>query len=472
MVKVRLRNKGPTPRVGTRGVVKIRLRNKGQPPRIGTRGEINALRKENEIIRIYAGGIDANKVEHPAYGAKLVEAHGALRRTNNNSNYKTVPKDTVIIFLSQFGQCMALTGARTLANEYFRSDAGMLRFFRGEAGMAGRHHGEILSRTKFHGQKYPDVYLEFYDEDPKRKGFGWVWSLPTTYKLPENFSPNFPRGNQVINQSIHGKDMRLSEVIARLGKGVYIIAACLVAQNQVISNYTKIPFNLPPPWRTQPAKRRTRNAAAFAESIFKKQPLRPGSFARRTAFAPKTGKIYKGPPKIRVAEVLAQLGRRNGQLNLNSIFPLMRANVNANTRNRLKSVQTILKNSTNFVSKLSQANQNAWHKLRGINKGAFVYRILGANSNSNMNTNSNSKMNTNNYNPKYYFRVKWPYTTYPVWFNRNGARVNQPANVNESKLVPQAGWTFNINNAAEKAKIPLVNNGTGQTWHAYVKRRY
>ena len=470
MVKVRLRNKGPTPRIGTRGVVKVRLRNKGPTPRIGTRGEINALRKENEIIRIYAGGIDANGVEHPAYGAKLVEAHGALRRTNNNnSNYKTVPKDTVIIFLSQFGQCMALTGARTLANEYFRSDAGMMRFFRGKAGMAGRHHGEILSRTKFYGQKYPDVYLEFYDEEPTRKGFGWVWSLPTTYKLPENFSPHVPRGNQVINQSIHGEAMRLSEVIARLGKGVYIVSSCLVAQNQVISNYTKIPYNLPPQYRAQPAKRRTRNAAAFAESIFKKQPLRPGSFARRTAYAPKTGKIYKGPPKIRVAEVLAQLGRRNGELNLNSIFPLMRANVNENTRTRLKSVQTILKNSTNFVSKLSQANKNAWPKLRGINKGAFVYRILGANSKNNQ---SNSNMNTNNYKPAYYFRVKWPNTNKPAWFNSNGRKVNQPANVNESKLVPYNAWPININMAANKAGINAFSNSPGRTWHAYVKRKY
>jgi hypothetical protein len=449
-------------------MVKVRLRNKGPTPRIGTRGEMNALKKENKIIRIYAGGIDANGVDHPAYGAKLVEAHGALRRTNNNnSNYKTVPKDTVIIFLSQFGQCMALMGARTLANEYFRTDAGMRKFFRGEAGMAGRHHGEILSRTKFHGQKYPDVYLEFYDEEPGRAGFGWVWSLPTTYKLPENFSPHVPRGNQVINQSIHGEAMRLSEVIARLGKGVYIISACLVAQNQVISNYTKIPYNLPSQYRAQPAKRRTRNAAAFAESIFKKQPLRPGSFARRTAFAPKTGKIYKGPPKIRIAEVLTQLGRRPSRVNLKSKFPFMRANVN---QNRLLRVQKILQNPTNFVSKLSQANRNAWNKLSAINKGAFVNARMNAPTNNRSNTNLNMNMNTNNYKPSYYFRVKWPNTNKPAWFNSNGRKINQPANVNESKLVPYNAWTININQVANKAGInAFFNNYSGRTWHAYAK---
>jgi hypothetical protein len=330
----------------------------------------------------------------------------------------------------------------------------MRKFFRGEAGMAGRHHGEILSRTKFYGQKYPDVYLEFYDEEPGREGFGWVWSLPTTYKLPENFSPNFPRGNQVINQSIHGKAMRLSEVIAKLGKGVYIIAACLVAQNQVISNYTKIPFNLPPPYRAQPAKRRTRNAAAYADIIFKKQPLRPGSFARRTAYAPKTGKIYKGPPKIRVAEVLAQLGRGPRRVNLKSKFPLMRANVN---QNRLLRVQKILQNPTNFVSKLSPAKRNAWNKLGAINKGAFV--------NAHLNSNSNSQ-------PTYYFRRTHPLTKQEVWFNNRGRLNNKPTNI-QNRPIPPDNWSNNNWKMFEYGPVQTINMNndpnTNYKWHIFKK---
>jgi hypothetical protein len=397
-------------------------------------------------------------------GAKLIEAHGSLRSTNNGSNYKAVPEDTVIIFLSQFGQCMSLRGQRLLANEYFTSDAGMKRFFHGEAGMAGVHHGEILSRTKFHGQKYPDVYLEFYDDHPNRTGFGWVWSLPTKYKRPENFSVNIPTANQVINQKIHGKSMRLSEVIARLGKGVYIVASCLVAQNQ-IEPMNKIPVNYPLPWKARPARRGTRNAAAFAESIFKKQPLRPGSFARRTAFAPMTGRVYKGPPKIRVAEVLAQLGRRPSRVNLKSKFPLMRANVN---QNRLVRVQKILQDPTNFVSKLSPANRNTWNKLGAVNKGAFVNRLL--NRPTAMNTNSNN-------NRVYYFRSTHPFTNQKSWFNGKGKNINEPANVNEIKLIPSNKWTNSIWKAFEGGAAyasPINMNGNSNsdpTWNAYVKNR-
>jgi hypothetical protein len=440
-------------------MTKVRLRTptaRAPRPRIGTRGETNAQRKEREIIRIYMGA----KNSQGKGGAKLIEAHGALRITNNSTNYKTVPEDTVIIFLSKFGQCMSLTGQRTLANEYFTSDAGMKRFFRGEAGMAGVHHGEILSRTKFHGQKYPDVYLEFKDE--KYAAFGWVWSLPTKYKRPENFSVNIPTANQVINKNIHGKNMRLSEVIARLGKGVYIVSSCLVAQNQVISNYSKIPYNLPPQYRARPAKRGTRNAAAFAESIFKKQPLRPGSFARRTAFAPMTGRVYKGPPKIRVAEVLAQLGRRPSRVNLKSKFPLMRANVN---QNRLVRVQKILQDPTNFVSKLSPVNRNTWNKLGAVNKGAFVNRLM----------NRPTAMNTNN--RVYYFRSTHPFTNQKTWFNGKGTRINQLTNVNESKLIPSNKWTNSIWKAFEGGAAyasPINMNGNSNsdpTWNAYVKNR-
>ena len=355
-------------------MTKVRLRtpsNKTPRPRIATRGETNAQRKEREIIRIYRGA----KNNQGRGGAKLIEAHGALSITNNN-NYKVVPEDTVIIFLSKFGQCMSMRGQRTLSNEYFRSDAGMMRFFRGEAGMAGVHHGEILSRTKFHGEEYPDVYFEF--KDVNHAGFGYVWSLPVATKRPENFNSNIPRMNQILrggnHGNFHGKSMRLSEVIRSLGKGVYIVSSCLVAQNQV-EPMNKIPYNLPPSFGSaaRPA-RRSRTAAAFAKSIFEKQPLRPGSFARRTVFAPKTGRVYKGPPKIRVAEVLARLGR--GPHRVKSTFPLMRANVNTN---RLVRVQRILQDPTNFVSKLSPTNRNAWNRLGDANKGAFVNKLLNTN---------------------------------------------------------------------------------------------
>ena len=212
-------------------MTKVRLRKpvKRNVPRtrIGTRLEKKAQTKEGEIIRIYEGAKNSNG----RGGAKLIEAHGMLPA---GGVYKDVPEETVIIFLSQFGQCMSLMGQRRLANEYFRSDAGLRRFFKGEAGMAGVRHGEILSRTRFPGQKYPDVSLAFKNNN--NPGFGWVWSLPIPHKRPDNFG-HMPIGNQVINKTIngniHGKEMYLSDLIERLGEGVYIVGSCLVARTRL-----------------------------------------------------------------------------------------------------------------------------------------------------------------------------------------------------------------------------------------------
>ena len=427
-------------------MTKVRLRKpvkRNVPrPRIGTRLETAAQNKESKIIRIYEGAKNSNG----RGGAKLIEAHGVLPA---GGIYKDVPEDTVIIFLSQFGQCMSLMGQRRLANEYFRSDAGLRRFFKGEAGMAGLHHGEILSRTRFPGQKYPDVSLEFKDKN--NPGFGWVWSLPIPHKRPDNFG-HVPIGNQVINGNIHGGTMYLSELIERLGEGVYIVSSCLVAQNQVISNFSKIPYNLPKPYRARPAKR-SRTAMAYAGNIFKKAPLRPGSFARRTAFPPKTGRVHKGPPKVRVAEVLARLGRGPHRVKLWEEFPRMRANVN---RMRLSRVQRILQNPTNFVSKLSPANRNTWNKLSNINKGAFVNRLLNA--------------PPRRPNPVYYFSRTHPHINRTNWFNQEGRRINKPANVR----VLGNNWANNVwlafNNVANRVPINMNEDPNLEfKWHAYVK---
>jgi hypothetical protein len=158
---------------------------------------------------------------------------------------------------------------------------------------------------------------------------------------------------------------------------------------------------------------------------------------------------------------------RNGALKLDSIFPLMRANVNANTRNRLRRVQTILKNPTNFVSKLSQANKNAWPKLRGINKGAFVYRILGANS-----KNNRSNMNTNNVKPTYYFRRTHPLTKQEVWFNNRGRMNNKPTNI-QNRPIPPDNWSNNNWKAFESSPLQSINMNndpnTNFNWHIFMK---
>jgi hypothetical protein len=135
----------------------------------------------------------------------------------------------------------------------------------------------------------------------------------------------------------------------------------------------------------------------------------------------------------------------------------MRANVN---QNRLVRVQKILQDPTNFVSKLSPANRSAWNKLGAVNKGAFVNRL--------MNRPAANK-------PMYYFRSTHPFTNEKSWFNGKGTRINQPTNVNESKLIPSNEWTNSIWKAFEGGAAyasPINMNGNANSdpnWNAYVK---
>ena len=174
------------------GIVKrANLRAKGK--RI-TRGEFIALVKEETIVDTF------NK-----YGAKLVDAHGGLLHANvsQTNRFKEVPEDVVIIFLSAFGQCMSISAGRALGNLYFRTIKGLKEFFRGEGGKAEVHHGEILSRTRFPGQKYPDVELQFFDA--RIPSMGFVWRLPLKYDRTTNISKlnvNIPPRTNLIYNNI------------------------------------------------------------------------------------------------------------------------------------------------------------------------------------------------------------------------------------------------------------------------------
>jgi hypothetical protein len=87
-----------------------------------------------------------------------------------------------------------------------------------------------------------------------------------------------------------------------------------------------------------------------------------------------------------------------------------------------------------------------------------------------MNTNSNN-------NRVYYFRSTHPFTNQKSWFNGKGKNINEPANVNEIKLIPSNKWTNSIWKAFEGGAAyasPINMNGNSNpdpTWNAYVKNR-
>ena len=196
----------------------------------GTRGTRVAADLEEKIV-----------LTHRRFGSKLVEAHGRFAVENENAISWKVPKNTVIILLAKPGRCMFIGAGRILAEKYFRSNNKIVNFFRGEAGKTGLHHGEILSRTFFEGEMCPSVLLDFDDE--KYPSFGYVWKLPLmrarTVSGTNLTREPAPLKSEIYNQINHKSSLLLKSVVSRLGKGVYIVNACLPpgnARNVIGSN--------------------------------------------------------------------------------------------------------------------------------------------------------------------------------------------------------------------------------------------
>ena len=338
----------------------------------GTRGARVSAELEERIVKTYR-----------RFGAKLVEAHGRLSTNNNNNSISwTVPKGTVVILLAKPGRCMFISAGRILAEQYFGSNNKLVNFFRGEAGASGVHHGEILSRTFFEGEDCPQVSLEF--KDAKYPSFGYVWRLPITRKRTttgsnlEREPP--PLRSEIYNKINHGSELLLRTVVNTLGKGVYIVNACLPPGNFKSINFTGM--NAPRAgWEGERgrAPSGTRERFRYAPYINRQhRPPKPGTRGR-TYLPPEHNYKVRRPgllarPQMRVEELLYKLSR-NPNMNLSQHFGNLRANVKTS---KLLNVQRILKNSNNFVSKLPTTSRLRWLITR--NKARFIYNRLKNNN--------------------------------------------------------------------------------------------
>jgi hypothetical protein len=335
----------------------------------GTRGARTSKNLEDKIISTYS-----------KFGAKLIEAHGSLATENQNSNISwTVPKNTVIIFLAKPGRCMYIGAGRIVAEQYFKSNNKIKNFFRGRAGTEGLHHGEILSRTFFEDEKCPSVSLTFNDKS--FPSFGYVWKLPLTRQrtvmgVNLELEPA-PLRSEIYNSIPHGSSLLLKTVVNRLGQGVYIVNACLPP-----GNYKSLEFigtNAPAVAGWEGGRARaptgTRNRFRYAPYINKShRPPKPGS-RTKTQLPPGNQYRVRRPeilarPLMTVRELLMKLSR-NPNLNLNNHIGKLRANVNTW---KIMHVQSILKNSNNFVSKLGITNKLKWRLTR--NKARFIYNRI------------------------------------------------------------------------------------------------
>ena len=406
-----------------------------------TRGLTQAVRRERFVEYIFR--------KYPK-GAKLIECHGGLSR-NVSPRYAQVPEDTIIIFLSNFGQCMAIERGRHLANEYFTSRKGLLRFFRGEAGFARTHHGEIASRTFLPKEEYPNAWLQFYDATIP--DYGHVWKLPLKYKRPEDANELRTRTRAVTGENVYtniprerNSAMTLQDVINKLGPGVYIVNACLVPVNQGRLPVGRLPFNLPmgdPDRRVSVA--RTRNARAYAKTIYGPSPRPPRPRTPVRTYQTLRSLSARRPKlsHVTVAEMLTRMGRSGANINLNNWFPRMRANVN---KPRLRAVQNILRDPTTMTSKLRPNDLNKWRSLTWNQKGPFVSNWLN--------------------------RVGWifqaKYNNKEFWINANtGRQISQP----EGNKLKGVNWSNQVQNAFSNMRVAPhvpINRVRGNiNWYAY-----
>jgi hypothetical protein len=331
----------------------------------GTRGAKKSENLENKLVTTYR-----------RFGAKLIEAHGRFATENENNISWKVPKNTVIILLAKPGRCMFIGAGRILAEQYFRSNNKIVNFFRGEAGKTGLHHGEILSRTFFEDEMCPSVLLDFNDQ--KYPSFGYVWKLPLT-RTRTVTGTNLtqeppPLRSEIYNKINHGSSLLLKSVVSRLGKGVYIVNACLPPgnfRNLTGSNAPKAGWEGEMP--RGPAG--TRERFRYAPYINRQhRPPKPGTRAKTHIPAENNYKVRRpkllSRPLLRVENLLYKLSR-NPNMNMTQNFGNLHTNVNTS---RLLNVQRILKNSNNFVSKLGIAGQLRWRLTR--NKAKFIFNRL------------------------------------------------------------------------------------------------
>jgi hypothetical protein len=332
---------------------------------LATRGAKKSEELENKIVLTYT-----------RFGAKLIEAHGRFAVENENNISWKVPKNTVIILLAKPGRCMFIGAGRILAEKYFRSNNKIVHFFRGEGGKTGLHHGEILSRTFFEDEMCPSVLLDFNDE--KHPSFGYVWKLPLsrTRTVTGNNLPHEPPPlrSEIYNQINHGSSLLLKSVVSRLGKGVYIVNACLPPgnfRNLTGSNAPRAGWEGEMPRGPTGTRERFRYAPYINRQH---RPPKPGTRGK-TYIPPENNYKVRQPklfarPMMRVEDLLYKLSR-NPNINLSQHFGNLRANVNTS---RLLNVQRVLKNSNNFVSKLGTSGRLQWFITR--NRARFIYNRL------------------------------------------------------------------------------------------------
>jgi hypothetical protein len=157
------------------------------------------------------------------HGARLINAHGTML-----NNVKNVPKNTVIIFLSNPGYCTSLLLARSTYHDFFETRENLNKFLNGKVPNNRIYASNVKNRTHVTGDKYRDMSLTFFNKS--YKGLAYVRKLPLStqqHVLPHYWEFNrVPKFAETLGPIRRGTQTKLSEVIRNVGPGVYIVASC------------------------------------------------------------------------------------------------------------------------------------------------------------------------------------------------------------------------------------------------------
>jgi hypothetical protein len=272
------------------------------------------------------------------HGAKLINAHGTML-----NNVKNVPKNTVLMFLTNPGYCAVVPLARSVYHDFFETRKNLEKFLNGNIPNKYIYVSNIKNRTHVPGQTYRNMSLTF--DNKRTRGLAYVRKLPLTsqqyilthYTNTLNTPPKFA---ETLGPIKRGTRTKLSNILSNIGPGVYIIASC---RRTLANRATKQePMNTPgsTSWPYVPTVHPTNESLRRKYNLESKHPESFNyTLKSERNFLEKYRRTKRKTTPELVQNVLNHMSKNNGKGSLRKYIAPLSANTNVEllekTRNLL-----------------------------------------------------------------------------------------------------------------------------------------
>ena len=261
------------------------------------------------------------------HGAKLINAHGTML-----NNVKTVPKNTVLMFLTNPGYCTLVPLARSVYHNFFESRQDLEKFLNGNIPNKYIYVSNIKNRTHLPNSTYKNMSLTFNNK--RTRGLAYVRKLPLISRqhVMTHYTNNYnkpPKFAETVGPIKRGTRTKLSNVLANVGPGVYIIASC----RQTLEDRTK----------KHEARNTSNNTWPYITSV---HPTDPSLRRKNNSLLSKhpeafnfllksernyLEKVSTKRKKITIQDVLIHMSKNNGKSPLRTYIAPLPANTNVGT---------------------------------------------------------------------------------------------------------------------------------------------